>query len=269
MPTVAPDTRLRLSAAELSGLAFSGGPATVSVTDLATGDSEDVEAGEGGALDVPCPSVPRLLRATWLAGGAEVSAELDVVAAQVCSVEDVRSWRSDEYEIRASDEELFEARARAVGVIEAEMGRPLQPVMRMGVIDRPNCTGSPQMVMGEGGYADSLMRVVSARMGDGRPVSLPRRPGSARLDVRALRVGEMAEVAYVCGMPVPPEARDAVRALAAWYLTPHATPDNATSTSSDVGTFSIVVAGVSGAATSLPEVNALIRRHGRAGGDVG
>lgn len=269
MPTVAPDTRCRLSVEDMAGVSLAGGPAASSVTDLATGDVLDVKAGEGGSFELPCPSVPRLLRVSWLAGGVEVEAEVDVVAAHVCSLDDVRSWRADQYEVRASDDELFSSRARAVGVIEEEMGRALQPVMRLGVIDRPNCTSSPQMVMGEGGYADSLMYVVSARMGDGRPASLPKRPGSARLDVRALRVGEMAEVAYVCGMRTPPEARDAVRALASWYLTPRATPDNATSTSSDVGTFSLVVAGVSGAETSLPEVNALIRRHGRAGGDVG
>ena len=83
------------------------------------------------------------------------------------------------------------------------------------------------------------------------------------LDVRELGMNKFAEVVVECGMkPTPPEVKSAVVSLAAWYLTDHAMPDNATSANTDLGFMRFVVGGVDGAATSIPEVNAVIERYG-------
>lgn len=259
MARLVPDTRTRLALDELGGVSLSGGPASARVEDMATGSVTEV-VPSGGLFEIPAPGCPRLLRVTWEVSGVEVSAEADVVSCQPCGISDIVSYRSEQYELRCSDDEAFEARARAVEVIERECRRTIQPVMRLGWVDR-GCRART-MVMGEDGPAVDLMRVVSARLPDGTAAPVRQlRPGSLFLDVSRMRPGEMAEVAYVCGEPMAPDAKSAVVALAAWHLTPRTEPENATSSSTELGVMSFVTAGVSGAATSLPEVNAYIRRH--------
>lgn len=272
MAALLPDTRTRLSLAELAGVSLEGGPASARVTDLADGSVAEVSAGDGGALDVPCASAPRLLRVEWEVGGATVSCELDVVATRTCTPEGVRAWRPD-YELASTDAEVAVARDRAEGALERELGRFVQPVMRLGRVSRPTCAAraATTCVVGEGGYAADVLSVPAARsLADGREVAVsPVSPGSALVDVSALRPGESAEVAYVTGMRLDAEARAAVTALASWYLAPRTAPENATSTSTELGVMSFVVAGVGSAATSLPEVNAFISRRRLSGQVVG
>lgn len=264
MAALLPDARTRLAIDELDGVALAGGPATARVTDLATGAESDVAAGEGGAFSLPVVSAPRLLRVEWEAGGVTVSAEADVVVCRTCTPDEVRAYRPD-YELTSSDEEVALARARAEEALESELGRHLQPVMRLGRVCRPTCAaqGTLACVVGEGGYAADVQSVPVARsLADGRELGVaPVAPGSSRVDVSRLRCGESAEVAYVTGMRLTAEACVAVRALASWYLAPRTAPENATSTSTEVGVMSFVVAGVGSAATSLPEVNAYLARN--------
>lgn len=270
MAGIKADTRVRLCPAELKGLSFEGGPASVTVADEATGAEVEVPASDGG-FSIPCAAAPRLLTATWELDGVRATAQLDVVASQYCTIEEIKAYRADQYQLESlhpDDSAFFEARARAAEDIERECRRVLQPVMRTGFIDRPACTYRT-MVMGEGGYQSDLISVVRCFDGDGEVDARQVRPGSDYVDVSRMRIGQAAEVVYTCGMrQTPPGMRDAVVALAALYLAPKTAPDNATSTSTEAGVLSFVVGGVNGA-TSIPEVNALISRYGHAGLVVG
>lgn len=263
MRPLAPDTRRRVSARELAAVPIEGDPAAATAVDLATGERTELEPGDDGTFAVPAPALPRLVRVEWRDGAAEVSAELDAVSRRYCEPGDVLGYRRDEY--RLSDEhdedDAAEAIDRAEAEIESACGRALQPVMRLGFVDR-GCS-TRRLVAGDGGYDACLTAVVSATDADGRETGVRQaRPGSPYLDVSALPPGGAARVAYVTGLPrVPSEAAAAVVALAAWHLSQHGAPDNATSASTDVGVINYVVAGVAGAPTSLPEVNALIDRY--------
>ncbi|MBY4796787.1 hypothetical protein K6V98_00180 [Collinsella sp. AGMB00827] len=255
------DTQVRISVAEIAGVAFEGSPAEVRFTDLATGTTVKREA-------LTSLGAPRLVAAEWDAAGATVRAELDIVARRYCSVADVKGYRQDQYAIntRCTDADVEQAIARAEEVIEAECGRYLQPVMRIGWVDRGSCPDRRyrNMISGSGGYQVDIISIVRATS-DGEDVDIrPVHPGSNWVDVTALPVGGSATVAFTCGIPTPAEMAPAVIALAALYLAPSTGPDNAISASTELGVLRYVIGGVNGAATSIPEVNALIQRHGLA-----
>lgn len=267
------DTRQRLSVGQLGSLSFEGDPSEVRVTDLATGDEVQTSNADAGSFSVSTPGVPRLLSAEWEVDGDRYSAELDVVSRRFCSPEDVIGWRKDEYQLDLELDTASDVVARAIdsaeATIEEACHRAMQRVMRLGYVDR--CCRTRVLVSAEGGYDPCLSAIVSARREDGSVADVRQaRPGSPYVDVSRLPMGAAATIAYVTGMErIPPEMHDAVCALAAWSLSHHGAPDNATSASTDVGVINYVVAGVSGAATSLPEVNALIARYALSGCDVG
>lgn len=267
------DTRQRLSVGQLGSLSFEGDPSEVRVTDLATGSEVMASDAEGGRFSVDSPGVPRLLHAEWESDGDRLSAQLDVVARRYCSPADVLAWRRDEYQLDVELDNASDAVALAIdsaeATIEEACHHAMQPVMRLGYVDR--CCRTRVLVSGDGGYDPCLSAIVSARREDGSVADVRQvRPGSPYVDVSRLPMGAAATVAYVTGMDrIPPEMHDAVCSLAAWSLSHHGAPDNATSASTDVGVINYVVAGVSGAATSLPEVNALISRYALSGCDVG
>lgn len=258
--TVAPDTRVRLSLDELDGIALAGGPSGAAVESASTGDAVQWDTSE----PLKPSACPDQLTVTWEMAGVEVSATVDVVSTRYCTLDEVRGYRPESYGnvlSKLTDEQLFQARARAEEVIEREAHRHFQPVVRMAVTDRPNCSPCSLAMSGEGAVFD-IRRVLRATDQDGKAVNVTRATDT-QLDVRQLGFGKMAEVALVCGMAATPaEMRDAVAALASWYLIPSANPENATSTSTEAGVMNFVIGGVSGAATSLPEVNALIERYG-------
>lgn len=258
---LAPDSRKRFSIAQCTDVEFEGNPDTVTVA-YASGAEQVEVTGEGGKFTLPLSTMPELLDVSWLMQGVTVSAQIEVVAARYCTVEDVRAYRADENLLETVDDATIQdAIDRAEHVIESESRRVFQPVLMRGVTDRPNCRTSSLVFLGE--FTASDMRsVISAKDQDGNPVNL-RVCNPSLLDVRDLGVNKFAEVVVECGMkPTPPEVKSAVVSLAAWYLTDHAMPDNATSANTDLGFMRFVVGGVDGAATSIPEVNAVIERYG-------
>lgn len=264
MYAVAPDTTTRLSLDELAGLTFAWSPASVRLSFLSDGTELEWD-GPFGDQDVSLPlsgRCPELVRCEWEISGVTVSAALDVVAQRVCSIEDIKWYRPREYDLsEVPDYRAFAARARAEEVIERESGRWLQPVLRAGWADRPTCRTTTLLTCGDRTAYD-LERVVRAEYAGGgdAPVSVLR-SNRCVLNVRDMRPGTAATVIVDAGMrPISAEAHDAVMLLASWMLMPRVASDNATSESTDYGTFRLVVGGVGGAATSLPEVNAFIER---------
>lgn len=254
---VAPDTRARLSLDELEGVSFKGDPASVSLRFESTGEEVDISPSDG----IRPQSCPELVTCTWDIVGVPVSAQIDVVAASYCTIEDIRAYRADSYaNTDKIDSEVIAARSRAIEVIEREANRYLQPVVRAGSVDRPNCTRT-SIPFVDGGICADIIGVLRAEH-DGSPAKVEVATVCS-LYVPGVTVGGYADVVLKLGMkPTPAEMRAAVTALAAYYLVPKAGPDNATSESTDAGVINYVVAGVGGAATSLPEVNAVISRYG-------
>lgn len=236
-------------------------PEKIAVSYASGATSTEVERGDEG-FDLPVSTSPELAEVSWSIGGVTVSAQIEVVSKRYCTVQDVLDHNPDENLLdEVDDSTIQDAIDRAESVIETEAHRVFQPVLMRGVTDRPNCRTSSLVFTGDGTAAD-MRAVISATDQDGKSVRL-RVCGSVLLDVRELENGKFANVVVECGMkPTPPEMKSAVVSLAAWYLTQHAMPDNATSQSTDLGFMRFVVGGVDGAATSIPEVNALIDRYG-------
>lgn len=261
MRPLEPNTRTRLSLAELDGVSLAGAPSFASVADAASGESSIVAAGDA----VPTSSCPNVLTVEWDMRGVPVSCEVEVVASHLCSIDDIRSYRSDQYQNSMShDDDVFAARERAESTIERAANRFFQPVMVRCFVDRPNCTTRTQLMSDDGCIVHDIREVASCKLSDGTDVPVrPVRLGSQFVDVSGMRQGEAAVAYVVCGMlRTPPEARNAVRELAAWFLADHMEPDNALSVSNEAGVVNFVVSGVNGE-TSLPEVNALIKRYER------
>ncbi len=258
MPELAPDTCVRLALAELDGIALAGGPSTARVASAATGEEAEWDTS-GPFAPTACPD---LLTVSWEISGVEVSAKVDLVASRYCTLEQIRSYRSDEYlSSSASDADLWRARAWAEEQIEHAAHRFFQPVVRECFVDRPNCTTLAVPMCG-GFFAHDIIGVLRATDQDGNPADV-RRWSETQLDVRRLSLRSAANAALLMGMrPTPAAMAGCVVALAAWRLVPSVAPDNATSMSVGDSFMHLVVGGVNGAATSLPEVNAFIDAYG-------
>lgn len=252
-----PDTRLRCSLEELDELELPGGQSSASITYASDGSSAEWSGGE-----VPLVACPDLLTVAWELKGVKVSAQLDVVSRSYCTLDDIKAYRPEVYEGESiPDDAVMSARSRAIEVIEREAGRFMQPVVRIGVVDRPNCT-TTSVPLVDGRMASDISKVMRATAQDGSDVSVGI-AGPVSLDVAHVRVGEFAEVTLLMGLSTTPvEMHDAVVALSAYFLAPKAGPENASSMSTEAGVVNYVLAGVGGAATSLPEVNAVISRCG-------
>lgn len=257
MPTLAPNTRTRVSLGELSKPTI-GGAETATLTFLSDGTSTEWKVGEA----LPVHACPELVTVTGSISGVTVSAEVDVVAERYCTIDEIRSYRSEQYNLATkTDDEVWTARQHAEEVIERAANRFFQPVMRKAFVDRPNCTTASMPLISDATPRD-IIDVARAWDADGNPVSVGV-SGQTALNVANIRPHGAANVALVMGMQnTPVEVHDAVVALAAWYLVPKAGPDNATSESTDSGVLRFVIGGVDGAPTSLPEVNALVQRYG-------
>lgn len=258
---IAPDTRKRISIAQVTGIAIEGNPSKATVSYASGADSRDIEP-VADKFDIPLSTAPDLITLSWEISGIAVSAEIELVTTRFCGVSDVRAYQPDETLLGdTSDEEIQDAIDRAESLIERECHRHFQPVLTRGWTDRPNCRTS-SLAICDGNTAYDIRKVVSATDQNGRKVSI-RKASECLLDVRDITRGTMVAVVLEVGLsPTPPETAKAVTMLAAWYLTPHAAPDNATSSSTDLGFMRFVVGGVDGAATSIPEVNAFIDRYG-------
>jgi hypothetical protein len=263
MRALKPSERTRVSLVELAGgVTLEGSPSAATAVSARTGKEESLTPSDEGGFIPTVSAAPELLTLTWEVAGAAVTAQLDVVASRYCSHDDVRGYRAEEYQLGDTpDEDVAEAIARAEEVIEHAAHRAFQPVCRTCTVDRPNCTPSTLAMTGDGTAAD-IRSVVRATGQDGEAVYVGC-IDSCRLDVSNLPPRTFAEVVLIMGMdPTPSDVRSAVTALAAWYLSPSNRPENATSESTDAGVLNFVIGGVDGAPTSLPEVNALIERHG-------
>lgn len=265
MRTLRPDIRIRLAATEGAALSLEGAPSSARATYLSDGREEQLSAVEGGFALKPS-ACPDLAVVSWEVGGVTVSGEVQIVSSPVCSVSDVKSYRADQYMLKAGDDEIAEAIERCVEIVERALRRRLQPVLEPAVATRGF---SRSAVAYTGDVQCSDMRsIASARLRDGSDadVSLA---GTSLVDVSGVGPGKTVELVVEHGMlPTPPDARGAVAAFAAWYLSPKGAPDNATSASTDAGVVSYVVEGVN-APTSIPEVNALVERYGLRGLEVG
>ncbi|MDY5003945.1 MAG: hypothetical protein SO057_07375 [Atopobiaceae bacterium] len=263
MPTVTPNTITRFSLSELSSATLEGSPEKAMLSYASDGTSEETDG------TIKAKACPDLVTVTWEIAGVAVKAFVDVVAARYCSIDDIRQYHAAENQLSdTSDEAVWEERQRAEELIEAEAHRIFQPVLRTGTVDRPNCSTSSVPFLDFAEPYD-IRKVVMATRSDGSYADVSA-SGGVSLIVSGLRKGEMASIVVECGMQATPaEVKGAVVALAAYHLLPKVAPDNAISTSTDAGVIRFVVGGVNDAATSVPEVNAVIQRYGNRGTRIG
>lgn len=262
MRPLEPNTRTRLSLAELDGVPLAGAPSSARVYDAASGETS---ASYGSDQRVETSVCPNLLVVTWDMHGAEVSCEIEVVASHLCTLDDIRSYRGDQYQnAMEHDDDVFAARERAESTIERAANRYFLPVMVRAFVDRPNCSTRTQLISDDGAILHDVRSIARCELSDGTAVDVrPVRIGSQFVDVSSIKPGHAATAYAVCGMlRTPSEARTAARELAAWFLAEHMEPDNALSVSNEAGVVNFVVSGVNGE-TPLPEVNALIKRYER------
>ena len=257
MPTLKPNALVRVELSELGGVAIDGGPATAALSYLSDGSTAEWDTTQ----PLTAKACPDRIEVSWEVSGVSVSAAIDLVASQYCSLDDVRAYRESAYQLTgAPSDDVEAARAKATEVIERECHRFFVPVLREALVERTNCSAARYPVVMDG-YPHDLRRVLSCEYVDGGTANVGLSGGEA-LDVSAMEHHRPARAVLELGCDSAPlEIRDAVVALAAWYLMPSAGPDNAISESVDSGVLRYVVGGVGGAATSLPAVNAAIGRH--------
>lgn len=257
MPTLKPGALARVDVSELGGVAIDGGPATAALSYLSDGSTAEWDTSQ----PFPARACPDRVEVSWEASGLTVGATLDVVASQYCGLDDVRAYRETAYQLGSADSADVEAaRAKATEVIERECHRFFVPVLREALVERTNCSAARYPVVMDG-YPHDLRRVVSCEYVDGGEARVGL-SSDETLDVSDMEHHHPARAVLELGCATAPqEIRDAVVALAAYYLMPNAGPDNAISESIDSGVLRYVVGGVGGAATSLPAVNAAIGRH--------
>lgn len=255
MAYVQPGSIVRLSVDELTGVSFTGRPSSISVTDAASGETSESGA-DGASFALSTSEQPNILRVAWDNDGVAASAAISVVQSHYCTLDDVRDYRRDEYQNGvADDESVFAARSRAESVIDNETRRHFIPVMEDCIV---SCSGSRVSARTRVGGIP-VHDITACKSASFKPLY----DGADLLMPMEYDLPPYAQFPIVSGLPfVPQEIRDATVALAAWFLAPKAEPDNATSMTSDMGTVNFVVSGINGA-TSLPEVNAAIKRYGR------
>lgn len=259
MPQLKTNTLTRVSVDELGDTAIYGGIPTATLTYLSGADDRTWDTSE----PLTAATCPDLITATWETSGVSVAAGVDLVAAHYCTLDEIRAYRETAYQLTgASDEETAAARAQAEELIERECHRFFTPVLREALIERTNCTGARYPIVMDG-YAHDLRSVVSAVYVDDGSAAKVKLASDETVDVTAIKQHRPVRAVLEIGAShVPAEVKEAVIALAAWYMLPKAGPDNATSESTDAGVLRFVVGGVGGAATSLPAVNAAIDRYG-------
>lgn len=258
MPTLKANTLTRVDVSELGGVTIDGGPATAALSFLSDGSTSEWDTSQ----PLTAKACPDRIEVSWEVSGVTVSAAIDLVAAQYCTLDDVRAYRETAYQLADATAEAVEgARAKATEVIERECHRFFVPVLREAIVERTNCSAARYPIVMDG-YPHDLRRVASCEYVDGGE-AVASLSSDETLDVSAMEFHRPARAVLELGCAhAPSEVRDAVVALAAWYLMPNAGPDNAISESVDSGVLRYVVGGVGGAATSLPAVNAAIGRYG-------
>lgn len=263
MLTVSANTRHRVAIEDLGEVAVKGNPATVSVTRLSDGETVtwSYDSENETYETFPAISCPDFFVLEWEINSIKVQAQLELVATQYCELDEIRAYRKDEYQLTdVSDELVYAARASAVEGIEEACHRYFVPVVREALIERTNCTMAKYPVMLEG-FANDLRSVIRSTYAETGVNVQVKVASKAIVDVSKVKPLAPVDAVLELGVGyIPQEVHDAVMALAAYRLIPKVGPENATSQSTDSGVLRFVTASISGAETSLPEVNAVINR---------
>ena len=209
-------------------------------------DAADIDGASLGVTDgvvaVPALAAPSVGMLTFTKGGEDVaSCILESVSAHYFPLETFLSDPVDDFS-DMSDEQLWDARERAVEVFERNAGRSfvehiaVETVVTDGFVELLHCDVSEIL------FPDSFS-LVSDCQAEGPA-------GAQRIEYR-----------WGC-KSVPTAVAQAVYALASYYLRPDVTPSRATGEATEAGFLRFSLAGRDGA-TGLPEVDAIIEQFGR------
>lgn len=273
MQLIRRESSATITARATDGAGMAVEPDSAKVTITRDSDGEVIADGAAVQVDgsklactVKAEDVPRvdLLHVTWeiVADGAAstLRQQVGVVGAFICSLQEIAEAVEGSARSEPTPEQLAAARAKAETLLEE----------RCNVAFRP--TYHREVLRGEGGeeLVVSRPRLLSVRSVtiSGRPISIGEvAPSIAGTVVRAdgWPEGAEIEVAYEHGWPMPPDdVREAAIKLARDYLL--ADPSDYDQRAGRIETAEAVygfltTAGVGGAVTSIPEVNAVIEAY--------
>lgn len=197
-----------------------------------------------------------LLKAVWSDGSSSYTTYAEVVGGFVTSLKSIKAKYG---ESDKTDEEIAEMREIALRSIEDVCGVAFRSRYSREVLDG---TASLELIVSQ----PRLQRVLSASVG-GEALALDELvidPAGIVIAPSVWSCGRAnVEIAYVHGYEDFSTATLPVRDLAAHLLTKSPTDWNerATSVSDEMGTYSLVTAGVRGASFPLPSVNAFVENH--------
>lgn len=245
--------------------AFTGGdgealdPTSPTVTITRDSDGEEIETGTAapdGEFSLNPADIPDvdLLRVMWEADNSAASdQEVGVVGGFLCPLEEISAAITAAGRPEPEAPTLRALREAAESVIEDACGVAFRPRYRRDVLDG---RGSGQLLLS----APRPIRILSATV-DGIDVA----SGVSLSVLGAERssgwsTGLAIDIAYVHGWPVPPPQIRRAAARLARFL--HESGDQRVGRFSEQGeSFTATVAGIDGALTSLPEVNAAIEAY--------
>ncbi len=223
-----------------------------------------VDAGEGDiehyTVDLTGAQVSEidLLTATWTDGNSSYTTHHEVVGGFLCSLTAIK----EKMGVSGDDEEISTMRALVSRSIESACGVAFRPRYAKDVL---NGSGTKQLMLRH----PRLLRVLAASVDgealDGEALeALTLDPAGFLISETCWPEGQAnVEVSYAHGYESFGPAALPVRDLAAYWLTGDPTDWNerATSHTTDLGTYSLVVPGMRGASFPLPAVNAFVDDH--------
>ena len=201
-----------------------------------------------GAFEFPRFEEPNRVTVEWLGDGVKYKSYVEVVSRQYFTLDELKSFGNGQdsfYDL--SDEILFMARQAATEVFEVNAKRSW--VHRIG---RTKDYGRELLYLDHNDVYELLTKgyrlISDCQVEPDWSVHEP--------------YPRWIEYLYGCDS-VPAQVSRAVLELAAYMLRPSNRPIGATGESTDAGYIHFVNAGMNGAATDIPEVNAAIEQFGR------
>ncbi len=247
---IKPYSHTVLSAEEAAALVLCAPEALPSVScSLPDGSVVEIDVDADNTVNLLSLGIPSKCHVHGTPQGtnaAAFDADVEIIERHYFELDELKGYGdgTDDFSDR-TDDELRAKREKATEVFERAAGRSF--VRRMGT----TAVYAPQ------GFVPlehcDVERIIAP---DYRLVS----------DCQAEAIGkpvEGCEIVYIYGKRMVPEAvKEAVLALAAYYLRASATPDRATGEATEAGFLRYTIAGRDGA-TGIPEIDAIAEQFGR------
>lgn len=251
MPTVLPDTEVRVACHENAALTPGAGDSPSQARLVARFGGERTVPLEDGSLAFPAMDAPDVVRVEWLDDDGNVlfASRVEVVNRHYFELSELRDFGDGQDEFGdLPDDMLWQARQAATEVFEEAARRSF--VLRYGRTR-------------DYGIDDSRWFYLDHNDVESIETEGYRLVSDCQVERTACDGEYPRDIEYLYGTDsVPAQVSRAVLELAAYMLRPTNRPIGATGESSDAGYVHFTTAGRDGA-TDIPEVNAAVQQFGR------